>query len=128
MAEALLNTSGDSSDKMIAPRVSTWITFADGKEGVFEDIQTRGLQQLSPESFRYMNWKSKHRWQYYCNHAILVLSLLTGNTVQCDILLGHCQLRSRSRLAKPSSTSDLASANFSCENEKPYLYTYYFTL
>ena len=32
---------------MIAPRVSTWMTFADGKEGVFEDIQARGLQRLS---------------------------------------------------------------------------------
>ena len=55
MAKAHLNTSGDSSDKMIAPRVSTWITFADGREGVFEDIQARGLQRLSPESIRYMN-------------------------------------------------------------------------
>jgi hypothetical protein len=43
-AEELSNTSGDSSDKMIAPRVSTWITFANGKEGVFDDIQTKGLQ------------------------------------------------------------------------------------
>jgi hypothetical protein len=31
-------TSGDSSDKMTAPRVSTWITFADGKYG--EDISS----------------------------------------------------------------------------------------
>ena len=47
MAEAPLSTCGDSSDKMIAPRVSTWMTFADGKEGVFEDIRARGLQRLS---------------------------------------------------------------------------------
>jgi len=30
---------------MIAPRVSTWITFADGKDGVFKDIRTGGLRR-----------------------------------------------------------------------------------
>jgi hypothetical protein len=37
---------------MIAPRVSTWITFADGKEGVFEDIQARDEDYSQS---RYMN-------------------------------------------------------------------------
>lgn len=33
VARAVFHTSGDSSDKITAPRVSTWITFADGSEG-----------------------------------------------------------------------------------------------
>src|SRR4051812_24669896 len=33
-----LHTSGDSSDNIIAPRVSTWITLAEGRDGVFRDI------------------------------------------------------------------------------------------
>ena len=34
---------------MIAPRVSTWITFAEGKDGVFKDIRTE--RTIRPGSF-----------------------------------------------------------------------------
>lgn len=32
----LVRTSGDSSDRITAPLVSTWMTFADGRAGVTE--------------------------------------------------------------------------------------------
>ena len=64
---SLPRTSGDSSDKMIAPRVSTWITFAEGKDGVKAAlivVATERLREgpLQLSWFMFGNRPAEIRW------------------------------------------------------------------